>query len=265
MSRRTYASEFELRAQPTGGVMIQGHAAVFGSRSQDLGGFVEQVDRHAFTKTVREADVRALFNHDPSALLGRTTAGTLRLGVDGAGLAYEVDIPDTTLGRDLQISMERGDVTQSSFGFRTIRDSWTQDDEGYPLRTLEEVSLHNGDVSPVTYPAYEETDTGVLRSLSKITGLSMNLLADSTPAERRTLVETLREAPVEDMAQAHVDAAESHMGTELECEDCGQMNPAESNYCLNCGERLVGDENDGRSAPLAVITRRLAVRQFAAF
>ena len=170
--RRYYTTDFHVRT--TGRRMrIAGHAAVFDSTSQDLGGFVERIAPGAFRKTLREADVRALFNHDPNLVLGRTGAGTLRLAEDRSGLAYEVELPDTTVGRDLAVSIERGDVTQSSFGFRAIADRWTRTEDGTPLRTLTEVSLHNGDVSPVTFPAYLATDvaTRAVHRLAATTGV----------------------------------------------------------------------------------------------
>lgn len=158
--RRFYTTEFEAR-QVGNEFRIAGHAAVFERHSQDLGGFVERVAPGAFAKTIREADVRALFNHDPNMILGRSRGGvgTLHLGEDRTGLSYEVSLDRRqSYANDLAIAIERGDVTQSSFGFRTISDSWSRTDSGYPLRTLTEVSLNNGDVSPVTYPAYLDSD-----------------------------------------------------------------------------------------------------------
>jgi uncharacterized protein len=160
--RRYFTTEFELRAKAGGGHVIEGHAAVFNRTSQNLGGFVEEVDPSAFNKTIGEADVRALFNHDPSAVLGRNRSETLRLSVDGVGLAYEIDVPDTTVGRDLVVSMERGDITQSSFSFRTIDAEWGLTPDEFPLRRLLEVALY--DVGPVTFPAYLDADSGLARS-----------------------------------------------------------------------------------------------------
>ena len=143
-----------------GAPMIAGHAAVFDSPSEEMYGFVETIAPGAFAKTLKDADVRALFNHDPSLILGRSTAGTLRLAEDKTGLAIEIDPPDTQVARDLLVSMERGDVTQMSFGFRTVIDQWEFKDGAEPdLRTLIEVELF--DVSPVTFPAYPDTDVAV--------------------------------------------------------------------------------------------------------
>lgn len=161
VEHRVYNTEFEARAVGDG-FRIAGHAAVFEKFSQDLGGFVERIARGAFKKTINEADVRALFNHDPNFVLGRylpnRSDNTLQLSEDKDGLHYEVTLGGQSYARDLYESIDRGDITQSSFAFRTIDDRWTRTDEGYPLRTLTQVSLHNGDVSPVTYPAYEATD-----------------------------------------------------------------------------------------------------------
>jgi HK97 family phage prohead protease len=158
IERRYVSSEFQVRSVG-GKTVVEGHAAVFNKRSQNLGGFVEMVAPGAFTKTIQEADVRALFNHDPSMILGRSTAGTLRLAQDNIGLAYEIDLGTRSYERDLAESMERGDITQSSFGFRVIDDDFGYTEDDFPLRTLTEVALT--DVSPVTYPAYLDADSGI--------------------------------------------------------------------------------------------------------
>lgn len=164
--RRCAPTEFEVRAKQdgTGGskYVIEGHGAVFNRLSQNLGGFVERVAPDAFKRTLGDnPDVRALINHDPSLLLGRSRSGTLRLATDDTGLHYEIDSPETQYARDLIVSMERGDLSHSSFGFYVREDEWDETDQGMPLRTLTAVSIHNGDVSPVTYPAYEDADSGI--------------------------------------------------------------------------------------------------------
>lgn len=144
---------------------IVGYAAVFNSWSEDLGGFREKIQPGAFGKTIKKADVRALFNHDSNIVLGRTKSGTLRLKEDNTGLHMEIDPPDTQAARDLMTLIERGDITQQSFAFRTVEDDWKYKNNGNEAeRTLIEVELH--DVSPVTYPAYPDTSVG-LRSLDK--------------------------------------------------------------------------------------------------
>lgn len=143
---------------------FKGHAAVFNKRTligSKKWGFYEQVATGAFAKTLKEADVRFLHNHDPNLVLARTAeAQTLRLAEDKTGLAVDADMAPTSYALDLAILLDRRDVSQMSFGFRTIADKWeTIDDQGTELRTLLEVQLF--DVSTVTFPAYAETDASL--------------------------------------------------------------------------------------------------------
>lgn len=133
---------------------ITGLAAVFDKLSEDLGGFREKIRKGAFAKSIKDGDIRALFNHNPDHILGRTVAGTLELSEVEEGLSVKIDVPDTTIAKDLVTSMKRGDVSQMSFGFQTITDKWTEL-KGKSIRELLEVKLF--DVSPVTFPAYPQT------------------------------------------------------------------------------------------------------------
>ena len=175
---RTLLTEFEVRAgKDVNTVHIEGYAAKWNTRSQNLGGFVEEVAQGAFTKTIQEADIRALINHKESLILGRNRAQTLELSEDTEGLHYRVTADRRqSYVNDLAIAMERGDVTQSSFGFRTILDGWGLTDDDFPLRTLREVALF--DVSPVTYPAYTSSTSGVgsraLERLAELRGLPLD-------------------------------------------------------------------------------------------
>lgn len=125
--------------------------------------FVERIRPGAFTNAIGRDDVRGLFNHDPNLVIGRTTAGTLTLTDEADGLHYTIDPPDTQCGRDLVVSLGRGDVTGSSFTFVPVRTTWEEvQREGEPrltIRWIEEVQLF--DVGPVTFPAYEATAAGV--------------------------------------------------------------------------------------------------------
>lgn len=158
---------------------ITGYAAVFNSLSENLGGFREMIMPGAFADTLK-ADVRALLNHDPNLLLGRTVANTLVLSEDELGLRYEILPPDTTYARDLMISLDRGDLDQSSFGFRVIEDSWVRptDEEPIPIRKLHKVELF--DVSPVTFPAYPATSAGVRSKLESILSGATELQASQS-------------------------------------------------------------------------------------
>ena len=142
-------------------VKIKGHAAVFDKLSDPIMGFREKIAPGAFRKSIRrKADVRALWNHNPDYVLGRTKSGTLRLKEDDIGLAIEIQPPDTQWANDLVTTIERGDVDQMSFGFVVVKEEWTEDHKKKEtVRTLEEVDLF--DVSPVTFPAYPQTDVAV--------------------------------------------------------------------------------------------------------
>lgn len=174
--RFSVTGSMEVRASDDG-PKIEGHAAVFNSLSVPMFGFREKINEGAFTKTIQEADVRALFNHDPNFVLGRNRSNTLELKEDSEGLHYSIKPPDTQQARDLVTSIERGDISQSSFGFRTVKDAWTDDSEDGIVRTLLEVRLF--DVSPVTFPAYEATDSQV-RSLAAFAGIDGDALHEAT-------------------------------------------------------------------------------------
>lgn len=150
--------------------------AVFDSMSEDLGGFREIVKPRAFTKTIQEQDIRALWNHDTNYVLGRNRAQptpTLDLHVNRHGLRASVTPPDTQWARDLMVSIERGDVNAGSFGFQVLKDNWREDhDTGEIIRELQEVRLF--DVSVVTYPAYPATEGVALRAALRGTGIEFD-------------------------------------------------------------------------------------------
>ncbi len=164
IERRNFVLEdLEIRELENNEKKIIGYAAVFGSLSNDLGNFRELIDPKAFDGRTDD-DVRFLINHDANLILGRTISGTLSLSIDEKGLRYEATIPDTQAGRDLIVSMNRGDITQSSFAFTVEEDDWSSDNETM-IRTIKKVNRLY-DVSAVTYPAYEEANVA-LRSLEK--------------------------------------------------------------------------------------------------
>lgn len=122
--------------------------------------FVERVLPGAFDDALKQDDVRGLFNHNPAVVLGRTSAKTMELSVDKRGLRYDIDPPDTQAARDVVTMVRRGDVTGSSFLFRTIDENYRRerrkDGTTFYVRELKSVKLF--DVGPVTFPAYEGTD-----------------------------------------------------------------------------------------------------------
>ena len=143
---------------------IVGHAAMFNRMAQIGSSFYEIVAPGAFSKTIQEADVRCLWNHDMNFILGRTKSGTLRLSEDAEGLLIDNDPPQTQLVNDLVLEpIRRGDVDQMSFSFDAIRTEWTEQNNDLPIRRLLEVKLY--DVSPVAFPAYQDTDVAVRSAL----------------------------------------------------------------------------------------------------
>ena len=163
----------ELRAAAAEGQprKFSGYAALYNTRSANLGSpdrpFVEIIAPGAFDSVLKQ-DVRALFNHNPDHVLGRSreSGGTVRLFTDERGLGFEIDVPDTQLGRDLATSVERGDIDQNSFAFRIAQDGdkWVEE-AGVITRTIRRVA-ELFDVSLVTYPAYPDTSVAV-RSLDE--------------------------------------------------------------------------------------------------
>ena len=135
--------------------IVTGYAAVFGQLSRTIGWFREKIDPKAFEGRLQD-DVVALFNHDMNLVLARTISNTLTLSVDETGLKYEFNAPDTTAGRDLLVSLKRGDVKHSSFSFTVAEDNWEEDEDGNEIRTILKVKRLY-DVSPVVQPAYPQT------------------------------------------------------------------------------------------------------------
>jgi uncharacterized protein len=148
---------------------LVGYAAVFNSLSEDLGGFRELIRPGAFKASLaRGDDVRALVGHDSSQIIGRRAAGTLNISEDEKGLRVEIAVPDTTVGRDLIVSVKRGDLTAMSFGFSTQEDEWLKENKaGDIVRRRELIAADLYEVSVVAFPAYAETSVEAReRSLS---------------------------------------------------------------------------------------------------
>jgi HK97 family phage prohead protease len=160
LEKRVFAA-VEMRIDGEGPVRrFSGHAAVFNSFSLDMG-FREMIKPGAFARSLaRKPDVRLLVNHDDLPL-ARTKSGTLRLREDGQGLLVDADLDasDPDVQRILP-KVKRGDLSQMSFAFRTIKDEW-RTENGMDIRELHEVEIDDGDVSIVTYPAYPATDAAV--------------------------------------------------------------------------------------------------------
>jgi HK97 family phage prohead protease len=156
------ASQLKVEKRYNGEKTITGYSAIFNKLSEDLGGFREKIKPGAFKNALAGSDVRALFNHDSNFVLGRESAGTLKLKEDNMGLQMVLDPPETQFARDLVVLIERGDVKDQSFAFMVAVDSWQNlDNEGkMAIRTIEEID-QIFDVSIVTYPAYPDTSVAL--------------------------------------------------------------------------------------------------------
>ncbi len=182
----------EVRADEAGHV-LSGYAAIFNRMSADLGGFREIIKSGAFADSLSDGrDVRALVDHDPAKILGRTSAGTLRLREDGVGLADEVDVPDTTYARDLLASVRRKDIRGQSFGFRVLEDEWAYDGDDVLIRTLIKVSLL--EVTFTSIPAYGDTTAAARHEIlvpDEVRATAERHIADHRRVPRRERAERL--------------------------------------------------------------------------
>jgi len=151
---RTASTEFKTR-DDNGELAIEGYFAVFNSNYEIAEGMSESIAVGAFDNTLSD-DIRALINHDTTLVLGRTKAGTLQLRTDSHGLWGHISInPNDSDAMNLYNRVQRGDVDQCSFGFDILSEETDFREDGSVHWTIKEVKLY--EVSPCTFPAYEET------------------------------------------------------------------------------------------------------------
>ncbi len=140
---------------------VAGYAAVFGQETDIAEEFFEVIEPGAFKRSINGEDVLALYQHNPCCILGRKSAGTLRLKEDNKGLAVEIDLPNTTNGRDVRELIQRGDISGMSFGFYvpdTLSEKWDFS-VNPPRRRILNVELY--EVSIVANPAYSGTSVAL--------------------------------------------------------------------------------------------------------
>jgi hypothetical protein len=188
---------------------LEGYAAVFNTEAIIWGLWREEVSPGAYSKTLQENDIRALWNHDTNIVLGRNKAGTLRLAEDKKGLRAEIDPPANEWGRPVVDAVQRGDVTGMSIAFRVIKEEWynpPKDSKELPKRTIKEAKLY--EVSPVTFPAFEQTSI-CARSVALVK------TEDELIAEARQLLATHAPPPEPEAEQVHHSepATEPEAGT----------------------------------------------------
>lgn len=145
----------EVRLEEGKPARIVGRAVPFGELSLDLGGWREIIDEGAFDIA---GDIRSLWQHDMSMVLGRTTAGTMTLTTDARGIYTDITPPETQWARDAVVTMRRGDVDGFSFGFYVLEDDWMVTNREIVRRVIRGELL---EVSPITFPAYPTTSAQV--------------------------------------------------------------------------------------------------------
>ena len=181
---RNFIDPPEFRSGEAGKITAAGVAMRYGARSKPVtkagrGVFREQFSAGAFAKTLQEQDIRSHLEHF-GPYLGRVSNGSLRLTDDRSALTYELDLPDTTAGRDAAALLERGDLRGASIGFRAIRggEQWSDGDDGMALRTVSEARL--GLVDLTIAPAYDDSTAEMaLRSLAAEHHLDIDTLIDA--------------------------------------------------------------------------------------
>lgn len=146
-----------LREEEGGKRFLDGLGIVFNSWSEDLGGFIERILPEAVEGVIEASDIRGAFNHNPSAILGRVPK-TMALRTTAEGVEYSIDLPDTAAGRDVAVSVARGDVDGSSFQFTVAEegDRWEQTEGGILRRTIHRFA-QIFEMGPVAFPAYAAT------------------------------------------------------------------------------------------------------------
>lgn len=217
---RSLIEPVEFRSAGAGRIVASGVAMRYGAVSKPLlhksrGVFRETFAPGAFAKTIQESDVRS-HNEHAGPYLARSGSGSLRLTDDRSMLAYEIDLPDTSAGRDAAALLERGDIKGSSIGFRSIpaREVWT-DSPGMSLRTVTEARLFRVDLT--TSPAYDDSTAEMaLRSLATEHHLDLDEVIDAAATgELRHLldreVEDEQQETVDDRANLIVRPRISHL------------------------------------------------------
>ena len=155
MQTRSISGAFKTRTEEGGDLYIEGYFSVFDSNYDLWPGASESVARGAFSDAL-EGDVRALVDHETRLVLGRTTANTLELREDNHGLWGRIKINrDDSDAMNLYARVQRGDITQCSFGFSILDEETENREDGSVHWTIRKVKLY--EVSVCTFPAYEET------------------------------------------------------------------------------------------------------------
>lgn len=220
---------------------VTGYAATYAD--YDMGSFIERIEPACFDN-LEKHDVRALLNHDANHLLARSKfgKGTLKLKADERGLRFDFSLPDTSIGNDTVIKLERGDIDQCSWAFYIQDEEWRNLEAEKPLRIIRSVSRID-DISLVTYPANPNT-SAALRSLEQAKKETITIKEPIKMAEETTAAATTAAAPVEETRAANfVDSSVIARGiSKNEARDFAKFNPMKVIRELTTQGRLTGFE-----------------------
>jgi len=216
-------------------MVLEGYAAVFNSET-DLGHFREVIKPGAFDDVMTN-DVRALINHDPNLVLGRTTNGTLTLEQDERGLKYRVKLGGQQYAKDFYESVKRGDISQSSFAFTIDKQSWNEE---RTVRSVDKVRQLL-DVSPVTYPAYAAATVQARDLQPEIEQVAAPAPEADTDSHKNPQPSTMNLNEMKATRAKHADRFEALVNlAEQENRDWTNNEQEEADLCKREVERLDG-------------------------
>lgn len=151
-----FESKLQTRAEGDSDKYIEGYFAVFNQETEIWTGCFEQIAPGAFTNSLKNNDIRCLFNHDTSFVMGRCAAGTLELKEDAHGLWGRLRVnQNDSQAMDVYARVERGDISGCSFGFWPVTEESTDRGSNW-LYTVREADTF--EVSICTFPAYPQTE-----------------------------------------------------------------------------------------------------------
>ena len=226
----------EVREADSDDMVLEGYAAVFNSET-DLGHFREVIKPGAFDDVMTN-DVRALINHDPNLILGRTENGTLELSTDERGLKYRVKLGNQQYAKDFYESVKRGDISQSSFAFTIKEQSWNEE---RTVRSVDKVRQLL-DVSPVTYPAYAAATVQARDQQLELDDAIAEAVADTdTTTNEQQIQEPMNLNEMKATRAKHADRFEELVNVaETENRDWTNNEQEEADLCKREVERLDG-------------------------
>jgi HK97 family phage prohead protease len=210
----------EMRVSEDETPKLVGYAAKYGVQT-DLGWFKEKIQTGAFDEALEKSDCRALKNHDPNLLLGREKSGTLRLKANSIGLHFEIDVPDTTVGRDTLTEVKRGDLQGCSFRFTVSEDKWVNQKDGSQERTITRIG-ELFDVGPVTYPAYPDT-TVAARHYRAAFSRSVSDSPSVSPSENYTETSSKEKPPAQEPEKPKEISRERQRQIKYDYEEMGRI------------------------------------------